>query len=317
VTAASASPAVAGRSVEPAAVRLDRLTKRFRGEILAVSELSFQVAVGDVFGLLGPNGAGKTTALRMLVGLVRPTSGTAYLFDQPVRPGAPVLRRVGVLVENAGFVPHLSGLANLAMYWRSGGEELARANLDRALEVAGLGPAIHRRVKTYSLGMRQRLALAQALLGNPELVILDEPTNGLDPAQMREVREAIRRLAAEGVTVLLSSHLLAEVEQVCTGAAVMDHGRLIFAGRVEDLLGRSATVRFEVDDTARAREVLLGVPGVRQVRAEHGGLSVGVDGARTAELVARLVHAGVGVDQVMNERRLEDAFLDLLAEEER
>jgi ABC-2 type transport system ATP-binding protein len=299
------------------AVRLEGLTKRYRGGrgggVLAVADLSLEVRHGAVFGLLGPNGAGKTTALRMLVGLVRPSAGRAFLFGEPVVPGAPVLSRVGVLVENPGFVPHLSGAANLAAYWRAGGAPMSRANLDRALGVAALGPAIDRKVKTYSLGMKQRLALAQALLGEPELVILDEPTNGLDPAQMREVREAIRRLAGHGVTVLLSSHLLAEVEQICTTAAVMDRGRLVFAGTVTELVGRSTGVRLEVDDPAAARRVLTGSPGVREVTEDAAGLMVTVDGASNPQLVRRLVEAGVGVVQVVNQRRLEDAFIELLA----
>ena len=300
-------------------VHLDRLTKRYHGRrgdgVLAVSDLSFDVTRGQVYGLLGPNGAGKTTALRMLVGLVRPSGGRAELFGERVTPSAPVLSRVGVLVENPGFVPHLSGMANLQLYWQAGGRGLATARLDRALDVAGLGPAIDRRVKTYSLGMRQRLALAQALLGDPELVILDEPTNGLDPAQMREVREAIRALAAEDVTVLLSSHLLAEVEQICTSAAVMDRGRLVFAGPVANLLGRSTSVRFEVDDRTKATTLLQAAAGVKQVTSDASGLLVAVDAAETPDLVELLVRGGVRITQVVSQRRLEDAFMDLLAEE--
>jgi ABC-2 type transport system ATP-binding protein len=295
-------------------VRLEQLTKRYSAEVLAVEDLSFSVGDRQVFGLLGPNGAGKTTTLRMLVGLVRPSSGRALLLDAPIHPGAGVLSRVGVLVENAAFVPHLSGIANLELYWRAGGRPLAEAGLDRALAIADLGTAINRKVKTYSQGMRQRLGLAQALLGNPELVILDEPTNGLDPQQMREVREAIARLAGEGVTVLLSSHLLAEVEQVCTHAAVMDRGRLVANGTVAELVGRSGSIYFEVADRAAARSALAGAPGVTGIAEDPGGLVVTADAAGAPALVARLVQAGVGVHQVISRRRLEDAFIELLDE---
>ena len=294
---------------------LEHLGKQFGQGVRAVDDLSLTVGAGQVYGLLGPNGAGKTTTLRMLVGLVRPSAGRSLLLGEPVHPGAPVLGRVGVLVENAAFVPHLSGLANLTLYWKAGGRPVSEAGLDRALAVAALGDAVHRRVKTYSQGMRQRLGLAQALLGHPEVVILDEPTNGLDPQQMREVREVVAGLAREGVTVLLSSHLLTEVEQVCTHAAVMDRGRLVAAGTVAELVGRSNSVYLEVGDRAAARAALGGAPGVTGISEDAGGVIVTTDGAETSDLVARLVHAGVAVNQVITRRRLEDAFIDLLHDE--
>jgi ABC-2 type transport system ATP-binding protein len=294
---------------------LEHLGKHFGGNVRAVEDLSLAVGSGQVYGLLGPNGAGKTTTLRMLVGLVRPSVGRSLLLGEPVHPGAAVLSRIGVLVENAAFVPHLSGLANLQLYWKAGGRPMAEAGLDRALAVADLGEAIDRRVKTYSQGMRQRLGLAQALLGHPEVVILDEPTNGLDPQQMREVREVVAGLAREGVTVLLSSHLLAEVEQVCTHAAVMDRGRLVAAGTVTELVGRSNSVYLEVGDRAAGRAALAGAPGVRAIAEDATGLIVTTDGALTSDLVARLVHAGVAVNQVVTRRRLEDAFIEMLHDE--
>ncbi|MHB2024342.1 MAG: ABC transporter ATP-binding protein [Mycobacteriales bacterium] len=294
-------------------VVLEGLTKRFTADVVAVEDLSLRVGPGEVFGLLGPNGAGKTTTLRMIVGLVRPSAGRAFLLGEQVVPGAAVLARVGVLVENAAFVPHLSGLVNLQMYWKAGGRPLEEAGLERALAVADLGSAINRRVKTYSQGMRQRLGLAQALLGHPALVILDEPTNGLDPAQMREVREAIARLAEEGVTVLLSSHLLAEVEQVCTHAGVMDRGRLVANGTVSALIGAATSVFIEVDDQTAAKGALAAMPGVSRVDEEPNGMLVTAAGVPIPELVRRLVQADVGVLQVVSRRRLEDAFLELLS----
>jgi ABC-2 type transport system ATP-binding protein len=272
------------------------------------------IGAGQVYGLLGPNGAGKTTIMRMLLGLVHPTAGEARVFGEPIRPGAPVLRRVGALVDSPGFVPHLSGLANLEMFWEAGGQDLPEAHLDEALAIADLGDAIRRRYRTYSHGMRQRLGVAQALLGQPDLLVLDEPTSGLDPQQMREIRELVGRAAAQGTTVLLSSHLLSEVEQVCDHVAVMNKGTVVQAGSVSELTGAVTTAYLEVDDRPTARDVLCRLPGVRRVTDDGGGLSVELDGATRQTVVAALVRAGVGVETVTSRRRLEDAFIALLEE---
>src|SRR5690606_25377266 len=197
------------------------LTKRYRDGEFAVRDLSFRVERNQVLGLLGPNGAGKTTTLRMLMGLIHPDAGEIRIFGHRVTPGAPVLSRLGSFVEGPGFLPHLSGRANLELYWRATGRPLADAHLDEALEIAGLGAALDRPVRTYSQGMRQRLAIAQAMLGLPDLLVLDEPTNGLDPPQIAEMRRVLTRYAAGGRTVIVSSHLLAEVEQTCTHVVVM------------------------------------------------------------------------------------------------
>ena len=298
-----------------AAISIDGVTKRFGSEVVAVDGLSFSVEAGEVWGLLGPNGAGKTTTLRILLGLVRATAGSAHILGERVTPSHPVLARVGSIVERPAFVPHLSGIANLRLWWRSGGGEWPAPGLDRALEIAGLGDAIGRKVRKYSHGMRQRLGIAQALLGRPEVLVLDEPTSGLDPKEMREVRTLVRTLAAGGVTILLSSHLLAEVEQVCSHAVVMDRGKLVAAGSVAAMVGSAGSVYFEVDDVERARAVLTGLPGVRRVADEAPGLSVELaDGARK-DLVAALVRAGVGVETVASRHRLEDAFLEMLRED--
>jgi ABC-2 type transport system ATP-binding protein len=291
---------------------IEDLTKRYDGDVVAVDHLDLSVGSGSVFGLLGPNGAGKTTTMRMLVGLIRPTSGRVHVFGEAVTPGAAVLRRVGTLVEGPGFVPHLSGRENLELFWRSGGAAIADANLDHALDIADLGDAINRKYKTYSHGMRQRLGLAQALLGRPDLLVLDEPTDGLDPQQMRETRGVLRRAAESGTTVLVSSHLLSEVEQVCDHVAVMDKGRLVAAGTVAELSGATTAVYLEVDDTARATRVLDSAVGVGRVTPEGRGLSVELDGMERKAVVATLVEAGVGVETITARHHLEDAFIGLL-----
>ncbi|GAB2953892.1 CocE/NonD family hydrolase [Streptomyces pseudoechinosporeus] len=225
-------------------LQITDLSKRYSksSDRYAVRDLSFQVEKGQVLGLLGPNGAGKTTTLRMLMGLIKPDGGEIRVFGHAIRPGAPVLSRVGSFVEGAGFLPHLSGRENLELYWRATGRPPEDAHLEEALEIAGLGDALSRAVRTYSQGMRQRLAIAQAMLGLPDLLILDEPTNGLDPPQIREMRQVVIRYAAAGRTVILSSHLLAEVEQSCTHIVVMDHGRLVQAGPVGDIIGSGDTL---------------------------------------------------------------------------
>jgi len=298
------------------AIEILHLTKQF-GAVKAVDDLTFHVENGEVCGLLGPNGAGKTTTLRVLVGLVRPTQGSTRLLGVPMTPSNPVLARVGTMIEHADFVPFLSGLRNLEVHWKEGGGDFANANVDEALAIAGLGDAVHRKVKTYSQGMRQRLGVARALLGRPELLVLDEPTNGLDPGEMREIRELIRRLADRGVTVLLSSHLLAEVEQVCSHVVVMDRGRLVASGTIADLTAATSSVYFGVDDVEQARQVLTSQAGVKAVKPQPPGLLVELDGVARSALVAALVHAGVGVDTVESTHRLEDAFLGLLAQEGR
>jgi ABC-2 type transport system ATP-binding protein len=224
------------------AVRIEGLVKRFPRGVTAIAGLDLVVQRGQVLGLTGPNGCGKSMTLRVLLGLVRPTAGRAHLFGEPAAPGAAVLRRVGALVDGPGFVPHLSGLENLRLSWRLTSRPAADAHLDAALEVARLGEAIDRPYRTYSHGMRYRLGLAQALLGSPDLLLLDEPTTGLDPAHVREVRAAIAGVAARGGTVLLSSHVLAEVEEVCTHAAFMREGRLVASGAVAELVGTARTL---------------------------------------------------------------------------
>ncbi|MGH3625421.1 MAG: ABC transporter ATP-binding protein, partial [Sciscionella sp.] len=278
--------------------------------------LSFRVERGQVLGLLGPNGAGKTTTLRMLMGLVRPTGGSIRVFGHRISQGAPVLSRIGCFVEGAGFLPHLSGAENLRLYWASTGRPESDAHLTQAMEIAGLGDAIWRRVRTYSQGMRQRLAIAQAMLGLPELLVLDEPTNGLDPPQIHQMREVLRRYANTGRTVVVSSHLLAEVEQTCSHVVVMHRGRLIASGAVGDITksGQSETT-FTVNRPTEAVAVLRDLDGVSDVDADGDRVHANMNGTPRAEALSALVRAGIAVEQAGPRRRLEDAFLRLVGEE--
>ncbi|MGW2096953.1 CocE/NonD family hydrolase [Streptomyces olivaceoviridis] len=293
------------------------LSKRYAGSTdrYAVRDLSFRVEKGQVLGLLGPNGAGKTTTLRMLMGLIRPDAGEIRVFGHTIRPGASVLSRVGAFVEGAGFLPHLSGRENLELYWRATGRPPEDAHLDEALEIAGLGDALARAVRTYSQGMRQRLAIAQAMLGLPDLLILDEPTNGLDPPQIREMREVMIRYAAGGRTVIVSSHLLAEVEQSCTHLVVMDRGRLVQAGPVREIVGSGDTllVGTAVPVQEPVVEKVGALDGVASAVRTDDGLLIRLEPGGTAErLVVELVRLEVPVASVGPHRRLEDAFLTLI-----
>ncbi|MEU9354174.1 alpha/beta fold hydrolase [Streptomyces griseoloalbus] len=311
-TAPAPDPALAGVPLQ-----ITDLSKRYArsSDRYAVQNLSFRVERGQVLGLLGPNGAGKTTTLRMLMGLIKPDGGEIRVFGHAIRPGAPVLSRVGAFVEGAGFLPHLSGRENLELYWKATGRPPEDAHLEEALRIAGLGDALARAVRTYSQGMRQRLAIAQAMLGLPDLLILDEPTNGLDPPQIREMREVMIRYAAAGRTVIVSSHLLAEVEQSCTHLVVMDRGRLVQAGPVHEIIGSGDTLLVgtvtPVDEPVA--EKIAALPGIASAVRTDEGLLVRLDTDGTApRLVAELVRLEVPVASVGPHRRLEDAFLTLI-----
>ncbi|GLY96957.1 alpha/beta fold hydrolase [Actinoplanes sp. NBRC 103695] len=312
---AARAPTVEEFADTPLVVR--GLRKEYADGFVAVEEISFTVERGQVVGLLGPNGAGKTTTLRVLMGLTMPTRGDALVFGNPLVPGAPILSRVGSLVEGPGFLPHLTGEQNLRAYWQATGRPWADARFDEALEIAGLGDSVHRRTKNYSHGMRQRLAIAQAMLGLPDLLVLDEPTDGLDPPQIAEMRRVLRRYATDGRAVLVSSHLLAEVEQTCTHAVVVNKGRIVASGLVDDIVGESPSVQIEVTDVAEAERVLAGMDVASVLPDGATGLIVDMNGTARSEVVASLVRAGVGVDRVVPRRRLEDAFLALVGENSR
>ena len=295
------------------------LTKRFRGGQLAVDGVDLDVPQGSVFGFLGPNGSGKTTTIRMLLGLVAPTAGEVRLLGEPMPTGATIaLPRVGALIEGPACYPFLSGAANLARLDaadRTADPATRRSRVTEALERVGLLGAGRKRYKAYSLGMRQRLGLAAALLRPRELLVLDEPTNGLDPQGTREIRSLIRSVADEGSTVFLSSHLLAEVEQVCTHAAVLSHGRLVAAGTVESL--RSAAVGHLVvrtPDAGLAAATLrrLGIP---EVSADGDQVTAPADGVPPEAACAALVADGVRVRALAVRRpSLEEAFVALTGE---
>ncbi|WP_030384841.1 alpha/beta fold hydrolase [Streptomyces sp. NRRL S-241] len=309
--AAQPDPALADVPLE-----ISGLTKRYAKaqDRYAVQDLSFRVEKGQVLGLLGPNGAGKTTTLRMLMGLISPDAGEIRVFGHPVRAGAPVLSRVGAFVEGAGFLPHLTGRANLELYWQATGRPAEDSHMAEALEIAGLGDALERAVRTYSQGMRQRLAIAQAMLGMPDLLILDEPTNGLDPPQIREMRDVMIRYAAGGRTVIVSSHLLSEVEQSCTHLVVMDRGQRVAAGEVAEITGGGDTLLVTLAEPADevSVEKVAALEGVGSVVVADDGLLVRLEGATAAGLIAELVRLEVPVSGVGPHRRLEDAFLTLI-----
>jgi len=289
------------------------LRKQYPGGVTAVADVSFTVRRGQVLGLLGPNGAGKTTTLRMVMGLISPSAGEIRLFGEPVHPGAPVLARVGSFVEGAGFLPHLSGRANLDLYWRATGRPADAAFMDQALAIAGLGSAITRKVRTYSQGMRQRLAIAQAMLGLPELLLLDEPTNGLDPPQIHAMREVLRRYAATGRTVLISSHLLSEVEQTCTDVVIVSLGRTIATGSVAELVSHSGDVLVTTAEPAKARAALAALSGIGESEIVTAGLAVDRGTADVTTMLRALLDAGVPVTAIAPRNRLEEVFLDLIS----
>ena len=221
-----------------ALVEVENLGKVYKDGYRAVSDLSFTVERGQVVGLLGPNGAGKTTTLRMVMGLIFPTEGSIYMDGKPVYPGSPALANLGSFVEGPGFLPHLSGRENLSLYWRSIGRD-GEQYLDEVVAITKLGTALDKKVRSYSQGMRQRLAIAQAMLGMPDLLVLDEPTNGLDPQQIAEMRQVLKDYAATGRTVIISSHLLAEVQQTCSHVVLMHRGQLIAFGPMKKILSRN------------------------------------------------------------------------------
>ncbi len=288
-------------------VRTQGLTKRY-GAITAVDDLDLRVRRGEVYGFLGPNGAGKTTTLKMLLGLIRPSGGSATVLGRI--PGTPDgLAKIGALVESPAFYPYLSGRNNLKVMARYSGVPNARvAEVLDAVELSGRAKS---RYKKYSLGMKQRLGVAAALLKDPDLLILDEPTNGLDPKGMADMRALIRRLGTGERTVLLSSHLLGEVEQVCDRVGVIHKGRLISEGAVTDLRGGEALlVRAEpLEEAAKIAERL---DGVESVETTDGVLRLKTEPERAAEINAKLVSAGLRVSELRPaERSLEDAFLEL------
>ncbi len=288
------------------------LTRRF-GNLTAVADLNLKVPAGSIYGFLGPNGAGKTTTIRMLLGLIRPDAGEVRLFGRSLgKSSRAALGRVGALVETPSIYPHLTGRENLEVTRRL--LRVPGARVERALAIVGLEAAAGRRAGEYSQGMRQRLGLALALLGDVDLLILDEPTNGLDPAGIREMRDLVRRLASEfRITVFLSSHLLSEIEQVATHLGIVNRGRLVFQGRPDELQGRLHHHLSLGVDRRETAQHLLTKAGWQLLPSDNGYLKVAAESAGEAgQLNAELARAGIQVFHLCLEQpSLEELFLQM------
>jgi len=314
VAAAAAMASAAG----PLAIETEGLVKRFGG-VAAVDGIDLAVPRGSVFGFLGPNGSGKTTTIRVLLGLISPSAGSWRLLGEPMpERAASVLPKIGALVEGPAFYPWLSGRRNLERFDAAGSDgqrASRRGRVDDALARVGLTAAADKRYKAYSLGMRQRLGLASALLRPRELLVLDEPTNGMDPQGTREIRNLVRELADDGATVFLSSHLLSEVEQLCTHVAVMSLGKLLAQGTMADLQAAgSSRLQVETDQASAAADVLVGM-GLGDVGVESVVVSARLDGFRPEDCCRRLVESGIGVRSLTTIRpTLEDTFVALTGE---
>jgi ABC-2 type transport system ATP-binding protein len=292
------------------AIVTEGLTKTY-GRIVAVDHLDLRVEHNEIFGFLGPNGAGKTTTMRMLLGLVRPTSGAAHMLGMNIATHLPaILARTGSIIENPTFYPFLSGRDNLRLVADITGSPPGR--VEEVLDLVDLTAAAGRRFKTYSLGMKQRLAVAAAILNSPDLLILDEPANGLDPAGIVEMRDLMRRLKAEGHTVLISSHVLHEIEQICDRIAILNRGKVVVQGRVGALLGAGARIEIRVSRTEEAERLLAAEPWVESVEREGDRLFVAAPQARAADLNAALARQEIYASEIRpQELSLEQYFLDV------
>ncbi len=291
-------------------LEVKELKKRI-GKKEIIKGISFELHKGEVFGFLGPNGAGKTTTIRMLVGLIKPTSGTISVCGYDLRKDFPnAMRHLGCIVENPELYPYLSGWDNLAHFARML-DGVSDARIWEVVRLVGLSERIHDKVKTYSLGMRQRLGIAQALLGSPNVLILDEPTNGLDPAGIREMREFIRFLAEkEGLSVLVSSHLLSEIQLLCDRVAIISKGRVIKTDTVSVLLGNRERIAWKLEPFEEGKKILGALTSIEV--AEDGSIFTEYSADKAAEWNRKLVEAGIGVSE-MNRKMpvLEDLFLEL------
>ncbi len=294
-------------------VETHSLTKRYGSGVLAVDSVDMSVRRGEVYGFLGPNGAGKTTTLRMLVGLIRPTSGTATVAGHA--PGSPAsLKRIGALIEGPGFYPYLSGRENLNVVADLAAVPYRR--VDEVLDVVELTSRARRKFGTYSTGMKQRLGVAAALLKDPELLVLDEPTNGLDPQGMAEMRKLIKDIGQGDRTVLLSSHLLGEVEQMCDRVGVISNGRLVKQSTVQELIGEEG-VLVRAQPMAAAEELLAGRFGPQVITRQDGALHLKTKPEQSADINQHLMDAGIRVSELRPyERSLEEVFFQLTGEKQ-
>ena len=291
-------------------IQTEGLTKRYRKQ-LAVDEVSFRVEPGQVFGFLGPNGSGKTTTIGMLLGIITPTAGRIRLFDEYGRSELHRARqRIGATLEYPNFYPYMSGYDNLRIV--ANVKRVGRTRIDEVLELVGLKDRKKDTFKTYSLGMKQRLALAATMISDPELVILDEPANGLDPEGMREIREIIGRLADRGKTIFLSSHLLWEVERTCTHVAIIKSGRIIRQASVDDIVAHTLVVELRAGDTEALRSALDDYPPARNVRLDDGTVVAELEDEDMAALNRFLGERGIWVEQLSRRSAsLEDVFIEL------
>jgi ABC-type multidrug transport system ATPase subunit len=289
---------------------VEGLTKRY-GKLMAVDNVTFDVNAGQVFGFLGPNGSGKTTTIGMIFGIVTPTAGHLTLFgsDGP-NALAQSRRRLGGTLEQPNLYPYLTGRQNLRLV--AAIKRLGDSHIDPALQAVDLSAAADRETKGYSLGMKQRLALAAAMLGDPELLIFDEPTNGLDPEGMQEIRELIRKLSRSGRTIVLSTHLLAEVERVCTHVAILKRGHLLRSAAVSELTAGPPVFRLRTDNLLTLWEAVCTYPSARQMRREHGAIYTELADSDPASLCRYLAGLGIYLAELTNLRpTLEETFLRL------
>lgn len=291
-------------------LQIDQLKKHF-GQVKAVDGVSLVVKRGQIYGFLGPNGSGKTTTISMILGLLHPTAGSVTLFGESVSPSYTLpLQRVGALVGTPSLVPYLTARQNLELLARLR-PDLPLGRIDEILEITNLQEAANRRVGQFSTGMKQRLGIAMALLHEPELLILDEPTNGMDPSGMREIRVLLGQLAENGATVFISSHLLYEVEQICDRVAVLKTGKVVAEGNVQDLLGEQTIVCVRVNCPNNAARCLHALSGVTD--AQPNGAYVTISGVSSQEVVAHLTSNGIIPSEVSTGRPdLESIFLELI-----
>ena len=290
-------------------LEVNNLTKSF-GLRKAVNNLSLQIPDGSVYGFLGPNGSGKSTTIRIMTALISPDAGEVFINGKSIQKnGNKALSDVGALIESADFHKHLSAKTNLKMLARMDGTDFS--NIQKVLDRTGLGDRANDKVKTYSQGMKQRLGIAQALMGNPKLLILDEPTNGLDPEGMKEIRDLVGELSSEGITVFISSHLLDEVQKICSHIAMINSGKLITAGKIEDLLKNSEILMTEihVDQTEKSINLLSEYKWIHRCDVREGVLRVSIVPNKISELVNILVQNKILVSAIIPKTSLEDIYL--------
>ena len=290
-------------------LEVNNLTKSF-GLRKAVNNLSLQIPDGSVYGFLGPNGSGKSTTIRIMTALISPDAGEVFINGKSIQKnGNKALSDVGALIERADFHKHLSAKTNLKMLARMDGTDFS--NIQKVLDRTGLGDRANDKVKTYSQGMKQRLGIAQALMGNPKLLILDEPTNGLDPEGMKEIRDLVGELSSEGITVFISSHLLDEVQKICSHIAMINSGKLITAGKIEDLLKNSEILMTEihVDQTEKSINLLSEYKWIHRCDVREGVLRVSIVPNKISELVNILVQNKILVSAIIPKTSLEDIYL--------